>query len=121
MNLKGYWKLEQDYGYDPDTYNFIISQYSEVLCNRTKTMSKPTYYARDVIGEIDKWYEDMKDWDLETEERSKKTMNKKYIIEFTNINEDYQDDVEGNLKECFDYPVIFAEEVKITDITEDNK
>ena len=45
-------------------------------------------------------------------------MNKKYIIEFTNINEDYQEDVESNLKECFDYPVDFAEEVKITNITE---
>jgi hypothetical protein len=57
-NLKGYWKLERNYGYDPDTYDFIISQYSYVLCSRTKTMSKPTYYAKDVIGEIDKWYEE---------------------------------------------------------------
>ena len=48
-------------------------------------------------------------------------MNKKYIIEFTNINEDYQEDVEGNLQECFGYPVDFAEEVKITDITEDTE
>lgn len=48
-------------------------------------------------------------------------MNKKYMIEFTNINEDYQEDVEGNLQECFGYPVDFAEEVKITDITEDNE
>ena len=56
-NLKGYWKLQCDYEYEPEAYEFIIEQYQTVLCERTKTMSKPTYYARDVIGEIDKWYE----------------------------------------------------------------
>jgi len=45
-------------------------------------------------------------------------MNKKYIIEFTNINPDYQDDVEGNLEELFYNVVEFATDVKITDITE---
>jgi len=46
-------------------------------------------------------------------------MNKKFIVEFTNINPDYQDDVEGNLEELFSYPVDFAEKVKITEINED--
>lgn len=58
-NLSGYWKLERDYGYDPDTYDFIIKQYSDVLCSRTRTMSKLTYYATDIINEIDKWYEEL--------------------------------------------------------------
>lgn len=57
-NLKGYWKLQSNYDYKPNTYDFIINQYETVLCERTKTMSKPTYYAKDVIGQIDKWYED---------------------------------------------------------------
>lgn len=61
-NLKGYWKLQRDYEYEPDTYDFIIQQYQDVLCSRTKTMSKPTYYAKDVIGEIDKWYENTEMW-----------------------------------------------------------
>lgn len=47
-------------------------------------------------------------------------MNKKYIIEFIDINPDYEEDVEGNLKELFGYPVDFANKVKITDITENN-
>lgn len=56
-NLRGYWKLQCNYEYEPDTYDFIIQQYEAVLCERTTTMSKPTYYANAVIGEIDKWYE----------------------------------------------------------------
>ena len=47
-------------------------------------------------------------------------MNKKYIFEFTNINEDYQEDVEGNLEALFNDVVSFASAVKITDITEDD-
>lgn len=56
--LNGYRKLDRDYGYDPDTYRFIISNYSEVLCSRTKFMSKPTYYAVDIIAQLDEWYEE---------------------------------------------------------------
>jgi hypothetical protein len=74
-NLKGYWKLEQDYGYEPDVYNFIIHQYSDVLCSRTKTMSKPTYYAKDIISEMDKWYEDRSEWYLETGEKFNDIIN----------------------------------------------
>lgn len=59
MNIRGYWNLHKNYEYDPNTYEFIIQQYETVLCERTKTMSKPTYYARDVVSEIDKFYEDL--------------------------------------------------------------
>jgi hypothetical protein len=57
--LPGYYKLHKDYGYEPDTYNYIIENYEHVLCNRTKVMSKPTYHWKDVVSEIDRWYEDM--------------------------------------------------------------
>lgn len=56
--LPWYYKLHKDYGYKPDTYSYIIENYEQVLCNRTKVMSKPTYHYRDVIREIDRWYEE---------------------------------------------------------------
>lgn len=58
-HLPGYYKLHTNYGYTPDTYDFIIDNYEKVLCNRTKTMSKPTYHWRDVISEIDRYYEEI--------------------------------------------------------------
>ncbi len=48
-------------------------------------------------------------------------MNKKYLIEFKNINEDYQEDVDGNLEELFYNVVEFATDVKITDITDNSE
>lgn len=57
--LPGYYKLHSDYGYTPDTYDFIIDNYEKVLCNTTKTMSKPTYCWRSVVSEIDRYYEEM--------------------------------------------------------------
>ena len=57
--IPGYYKLHSDYGYEPDTYEFIIDNYEHVLCEVTKTMSKPTYHWRDVVHEIDKYYEGM--------------------------------------------------------------
>lgn len=57
-NLKSFYKFYKDYEYNGDECEFIIENYQEVLCSRTKTMSKPTYYANSVIGEMDKWYED---------------------------------------------------------------
>lgn len=57
-NIPGYIKLQRDYGYKPETYGYIIENYEQVLCNRTKVMSKPTYYYEDVIRELDRWYED---------------------------------------------------------------
>lgn len=55
--IPGYYKLHKNYGYTPDTYDFIIDNYEKVLCNTTKTMSKPTYHWRSVVNEIDKYYE----------------------------------------------------------------
>lgn len=57
--LPGYYKLHTNYGYAPDTYDFIIYNYEKVLCNTTKTMSKPTYCWRDVVSEIDRYYEEI--------------------------------------------------------------
>ena len=57
--IPGYYKLHSDYGYEPDTYEFIIDNYEHVLCEVTKTMSKPTYHWRDVVREIDRYYEDI--------------------------------------------------------------
>ncbi len=54
--LKGFWKLYKNYEYDGETVEFIIENYQDVLQNRTKPISKPTYYARDVIGQIDEWH-----------------------------------------------------------------
>ena len=55
--IPSYFKLHKNYGYEPDVYDFIIQNYEKVLCQRTKLMSKPTYHWRDVVAEIDRWYE----------------------------------------------------------------
>ena len=57
-NVKSFYRFYKDYEYNGDDCEFIIENYQEVLCSRTKTMSKPTYYANSVIGEMDEWYED---------------------------------------------------------------
>lgn len=41
-NLKTFYQFYRDYEYDGNDCRFIIENYQEVLCNRTKTMSKPT-------------------------------------------------------------------------------
>lgn len=56
--IRGYRKLDEDYGYSPEDYRFILDNYSEVLCSRTKFMSKHTYHARDIISQLDEWYDD---------------------------------------------------------------
>lgn len=61
ISLKSFWKLYQDYEYDGRTLDFIIQNYKEVLEERTKLMSKPTYYARDVIRKLDEWYAERSD------------------------------------------------------------
>lgn len=48
-NLKTFYQFYRDYEYDGNVCRFIIENYQEVLCNRTKTMSKPTYYAKSVM------------------------------------------------------------------------
>lgn len=57
--IKSFWKFYQNYEYDGEDVGFIIDNYQKILCNRTKLMSKPTYYASDVITQIDNWYEEM--------------------------------------------------------------
>lgn len=59
--IKGFWKIYSEYRYDGETMEFIIENYTKVLECRTHAMSKPTYYARDVIAQIDKWYMDLED------------------------------------------------------------
>lgn len=54
--IKSFWKFYQNYEYGGETVEFIIENYQDVLQNRTKLMSKPTYYANDVIKQIDEWY-----------------------------------------------------------------
>lgn len=56
--LPAYYRLHKNYGCEPDVYEFIIKNYEMVLCERTKTMSKPTYHWKDVVSEIDRWFED---------------------------------------------------------------
>lgn len=56
--IKTFWKFCQNHGYDGEYIEFIIDNYERVLCNRTKTMRKPTYYLEDVLMELDNWYED---------------------------------------------------------------
>lgn len=53
-----YYRLHRNYGYEPDTYSYIIENYEMVLTSRTNTMSKPTYHWQDVISEVDRWYEE---------------------------------------------------------------
>lgn len=38
-NLKTFYQFYRDYEYDGNDCRFIIENYQEVLCNRTKTMS----------------------------------------------------------------------------------
>lgn len=57
-NLKSFYQFYKDYEYNGDACRVIIESYQEVLCSRTKTMSKPAYCAKSVIAEMDKWYED---------------------------------------------------------------
>ena len=56
--LPAYFRLHKDYGYYPDTYDFIIQNYEMVLSRRTRTMSKPIYHWQEIISEIDRWYEE---------------------------------------------------------------
>ena len=67
-NLKSFYQFYKDYKYNGDESEFIIENYQEVLCNRTRMMSKPTYYAGAVIAEMDRWYENNKP--METSEFS---------------------------------------------------
>lgn len=54
--IKSFWKLYKNYGYDGETIEFIIDTYEKLLCERTSTMSKPTYHLKEVLNQIDIWY-----------------------------------------------------------------
>lgn len=53
----GFIKLYKDYKYEPEDWRHIVETYQQVLCNRTRLMSKPTYYIQDVLNQLDEWYE----------------------------------------------------------------
>lgn len=53
----GFIKLYKDYEYEPETWRHIIETYTRIICNRTRLMSKPTYHYKDIINQIDEWYE----------------------------------------------------------------
>lgn len=53
----GFVKLYKDYGYDAETLRHIIKTYTRIICNRTRLMSKPTYYYEYIIRQIDEWYD----------------------------------------------------------------
>lgn len=61
INLKSYWKLYRDYGYDGDMLHFILTQYEIVLANRTERIYKPTHCAKDIIKRLDEWYAERSD------------------------------------------------------------
>lgn len=73
--LKSFWKIWCDYEYDGQDVKFIIDNYEKVLWNRTKTMSKPTYYANEVISEMDKWYDSVYEEQLNRDITSLMTEN----------------------------------------------
>ena len=55
--IPGYRRLDKDYGYEPDGYAFIISEYERVLCELTGgKLSKPTYSAEYVITTVEDRY-----------------------------------------------------------------
>lgn len=56
--LKSFWEFYKNYGYDGETIEFIVDTYEKLLCERTKTMSKPTYQLEDILREIDRWYDE---------------------------------------------------------------
>lgn len=76
FKIPSFWKLYQNYGYDGETVEFIIENYQEVLQNRTKLMSKPTYYAKGVIEQIDSWYEEMGYVRIERQDKPKYNYDK---------------------------------------------
>ena len=43
--IPGYFKFYHDHEYTGNDIEFIIQNYTKVLCSRTRTMSNPTYCA----------------------------------------------------------------------------
>lgn len=62
--IPSFYKYYCDYEYDGNCTEFIVENYCRVLEERTILMSKPTYHYKDVIEQIDKWYDRYSDsWD----------------------------------------------------------
>lgn len=57
-HIPGYYRLEvKQLGYEPEAYYFIVQQYEEVLMQITGgRMSKPTYYAWDIISVVNDYF-----------------------------------------------------------------
>lgn len=83
--IKSFWKLYADYGYDGETVEFIIDTYEKLLCERTETMSKPTYYIKDILSEIDRWYEEHRDIKVSVAYNSK-LRRIDFLVDFRNID-----------------------------------
>lgn len=82
--IKSFWKLYKDYGYDGENIRFIIDTYEKLLCERTKTMSKPIYCLEDILREIDRWYEEHEKVSVSTTYDCK-THRINFAVEFRNI------------------------------------
>ena len=63
-HIPSYWRFYRGYGYNGEGCEFIVENYEKVLTERTRTMSKPTYYWQDVVSEIDKYYAEAYEDDL---------------------------------------------------------
>lgn len=57
--IPSFWRYYKDYEYDGEVCRHITETLTTVVSSRTRTMSKPTYYAIDIIDEIDRYYEYM--------------------------------------------------------------
>ena len=105
--LKGFWKIYSGYGYDGETVEFIIDNYEKVLCSRTKLMSKPTYYANDVIAQIDNWFEEMGYVYIERQDKPKYNYDKfKTALSTEELSKEISEAIynapDGALKQCIE-------------------
>lgn len=85
----GFIKLYKDYEYEPEVWRHIVETYTQILCLRTHTMSKPTYYIRDILNEIDIWYEEH-DEQVRADERAQH----KYLIKADGSIHNLDEDIE---------------------------
>lgn len=107
IKLKGFWKIYSGYGYDGETVEFIIDNYEKVLCSRTKLMSKPTYYANDVIAQIDNWFEEMGYVYIERQDKPKYNYDKfKTALSTEELSKEISEAIynapDGALKQCIE-------------------
>lgn len=105
--LKGFWKIYSGYGYDGETVEFIIDNYEKVLCSRTKLMSKPTYYANDVIAQIDNWFEEMGYVYIERQDKPKYNYDKfKTALSTEELSKEISEAIynapDGALEQCIE-------------------